>query len=100
MLPPPQAAKMKERDLVCALNYELRKERRPFAMPDGSGHVAFQIDAKSYWFWVAIYPELGASDPIVARKAWLWFLNTDNGRRFKVNPTEGKRMPVNGIIIR
>ncbi len=91
---------VKERELVLALNQELRKERRPFALPDHSGHVAFQIHSDDYWFWVTVYPELGASDPVVARKAWLWFLNTEKGAKYKVNPTEGKKMPVNGIIIR
>lgn len=89
-----------ERKQVCELNEELRKTRRSMALPDESGHVAFQIDAASYWRWTLVYPELGASDPVIARRAWLKFLNTDEGRPYKVNPTEGRRMPTHGIIVR
>lgn len=83
------------------LNEELRKERYTFATPDESGHVAFQCPTHHYWYWVNKYPELGAADPVIARRAWLKFLNTDEGARYKVNPREGKRDPLNdGIIIR
>lgn len=79
------------RKTVLALNAELRKKRRTFALPDHSGHIAFQMAALDYWAWVHKYPELGASDPTVARKAWMKFLNSDEGAQYKVNPTEGKR---------
>lgn len=77
---------------VNRLNEELRKERGTFALPDQSGHVAFQMDAASYWFWVWKIPELGASDPDVAKPAWRKFLNSEIGSRYKVNPREGKRL--------
>lgn len=70
------------------------------ALPDHSGHVAFVMGAVDYTWWTFKYPELGASDPQIARRAWLKFLNTDEGAKYKVNRTEGKRMPTNGIIVR
>ena len=85
---------------VLAFNEELRKERRPFALPDQSGHVQFQMDAKAYMYWTMRYPELAAHDAQIARNAWRKFLNSDEGARYKVNPAEGKRMPTDGIIIR
>jgi hypothetical protein len=85
---------------VNALNEALRKERHTFALPDHSGYVAFQMDAYSYWYWTHVIPDLGVSDAQIARRAWIKFLNTDAGARYKVNPTEGKRMPVDRIIVR
>lgn len=85
---------------VLKLNEELRKDRRPYALPDQSGHVAFQMSTLEYFYWTLRIPDLGASDPQIARNAWIKFLNTDEGKRYKVNPTEGKRMPTDGIIVR
>jgi hypothetical protein len=85
---------------VLALNEELRKDRRPFALPDHSGHVAFQMSTLEYFYWTMRIPDLAASDAQIARNAWVKFLNTDAGRRYKVNPTEGKRMPTDGVIVR
>lgn len=81
-------------------NQELRKHRQPFALPDHSGHVAFEMPSLDYWYWTWKYPELAASDPIVARKAWNRFLNTPEGEKYKINPTEGRRAPVDRIIVR
>ena len=53
-----------------------------------------------YFYWTMRRPDLAASDPQIARNAWIKFLNSDDGRKFKVNPTEGKRMPTDGIIIK
>lgn len=85
---------------VLNLNAELRKDRRPFALPDHSGHIAFQMSTLEYFYWTMRRPDLAAHDPQIARQAWMKFLNSDDGRRYKVNPTEGKRMPVHGIIRR
>ena len=83
-----------------ALNQELRKERRTHALPDASGHVAFQMSAMSYYFWTDRYPDLKASDPQIARNAWRKFLNSDEGQRFKINPHEGKRAPATRIVVK
>lgn len=88
------------RKAVLGLNEELRKERRPFALPDHSGHVAFQMPTLDYYAWVMKYPELGASDPQIARNAWRKFLNSDDGAKYKINPLEGRRARATGIIIR
>ncbi len=88
------------RKQVLALNAELRKERRPFALPDGSGHMAFQVPAHTYWILVAKYPELGASDPDIARRAWYKFLNTEEGAVYKVNTHEGRTARRTGIIVK
>ena len=77
---------------VNALNEELRKDRFAFALPDNSGHVMWQMSAQEYWYWVWKNPDLGASDPQIAREAWRKFLNTELGQRYKVNPREGQRM--------
>jgi hypothetical protein len=53
-----------------------------------------------YVWFTNKYPELAASDPQIARRAWLKFLNTDEGAKYKVNRTEGKRAPVDGVIVR
>lgn len=79
-------------EFVNGLNAELRKERNAFALPDHSGHVAFQMDAAHYWYWVHKIPDLGCSDAQISRRAWIKFLNTEHGARYKVNPTEGKRL--------
>lgn len=79
-------------EAVNTLNAELRKERNSFALPDHSGHVAFQMDAMAYWYWVHKIPDLGCSDAQIARRAWIKFLNTDAGAKYKVNPLEGKRL--------
>jgi hypothetical protein len=47
---------------VLALNEELRKDRRPFALPDHSGHVAFQMSTLEYFYWTMRIPDLAASD--------------------------------------
>lgn len=78
-------------EAVNRLNEELRKERNSFALPDHSGHVAFQMDAHAYWFWVWKIPDLGCSDAQISRRAWIKFLNTEAGARYKVNPREGRR---------
>lgn len=85
---------------VQGMNAELRKERRTFALPDHSGHVAFQVDTFNYWRLVHKYPDLGAADPTIARRAWLKFLNTEEGAPYKVNRTEGRRMPTHRIIVK
>lgn len=76
---------------VATINQELRKNRRTFALPDNSGHVMWQMDALSYYAWTAKYPELAAHDPQICRNAWIKFLNSDEGARYKINPYEGKR---------
>lgn len=85
-----------------AFNEELRKDRKPFALPDSSGHVAFQMPELDYWYWVYRNPDLGASDAVIAKKAWEKFLRTDEGRPYLINPNEGKKMPnaPRGIIVR
>lgn len=83
------------------LNAELRKDRRNArALPDQSGHVAFAMPEMDYWYWTFTYPELAAADPVIARKAWEWFLNTPQGEKYKLNPHEGKRIPVHRILVR
>lgn len=69
-------------------------------LPDHSGHVMFIMSAVDYTWWTAKYPELAASDPQIARRAWIKFLNSDDGAKYKVNRTEGKRMPVDRVIVR
>ena len=87
---------------ILRLNAELRKERRTMALPDQSGRMLFSMPERAYWYWVRRYPELGASDPDVARRAWQKFLRSDEGRPFLVNSREGKREPngPRGIIVR
>lgn len=90
-----------DRRACLAYNEEARKERRTFAVPDNSGHVAFNCPEMDYWYHTTFTdPELGASDPVIARNAWRKFLRTEIGRKYLLNPTEGKRMPATGIIIR
>jgi hypothetical protein len=79
------------RKLVLAINEALRKDRRTFALPDHSGHVFFQCPVLDYYAWTKKYPELGASDPQIARRAWLKFLNTDEGAQYKINPYDGRK---------
>ena len=90
------------RGAVLEMNQELRKERKPYALPDQSGHVAFQMPSTDYWFWVFKYPELGASDPDIARKAWRKFLQSDEGKPYLINPHEGKQGApfTRGVIVR
>jgi len=83
---------------VARINEELRKERSNMALPDHSGHVAFQMDAYAYWYWTTKIPDLGCSDAQISRRAWLKFLNTEAGARYKVNPTEGRKLP--GTVMR
>lgn len=85
---------------VLALNEELRKDRRPFALPDQSGHVAWQMSTLEYFYWTMRIPDLGAHDPQIARNAWIKFLNTEQGARYKVNRMEGRRTPDTRIIVR
>lgn len=91
-----------DRDAVLGLNQELRKDRRSHALPDQSGHAAFQMPAEDYWWWTVKYPELAASDPEIARNAWTKFLNSDEGKKYKINPHEGvKGAPfTRGVIIK
>lgn len=79
-----------------------RKQRRTWSTPDESGHVAFQMHELDYWYWTTQerWRELAASDPEIARKAWIRFLNSPEGSKYKLNPTEGKRSPVHRIIVR
>jgi len=91
---------MMPRALVLALNEELRKDRHPFALPDQSGHVAFQVPTLDYIAWTQKYPELGSSDPQIAKNAWRKFLNTEEGAQYKINSHEGKRARVTGVIIK
>jgi hypothetical protein len=53
-----------------------------------------------YFYWTMRNPDLRASDPQIARQAWMKFLNSDDGQKYKINPREGRRMPSDGIIIR
>jgi len=88
---------------VLALNEELRKERHNMALPDHSGHAIFFMPVYHYWYWVKQIPDLGCSDSQISRRAWIKFLNTDAGSKYKLNPREGKRMPTdstNRIIVR
>lgn len=82
----------RERERILGFNAEMRKNRRTFATPDNSGHVAFIVPTLDYIAWCQKYPELGASDPQIARKAWMKFLNTPEGEKYKINPTEGRRV--------
>lgn len=82
-------------------NAELRKDRHNArALPDHSGHIAFALPEADYWYWTFVYPDLACPDPIIARRAWEKFLNTDEGRGYKLNPHEGKRIPVHRILVR
>lgn len=105
------------RNALYASNQELRKHRRTFQAPDvDSGHMAFRIAPEDFIRHAygevlhydeatgkAImkkprYPDLLADDPIEAAKAMRRLLN--DHPEYKVNPTEGKRMPTHGIIVR
>lgn len=85
---------------ILDLNAELRKTRCTRATPDESGHVAFSMPEADYWLWTQKYPDLAAPDSEIARRAWTKFLRSDEGRPYCINPTEGKRMPTDGIIVR
>lgn len=76
---------------VLQLNEELRKDRHSFALPDHSGHVVFFMPVMHYWYWVNKIPDLGVSDAQISRRAWIKFLNTDAGAKYKVNRYEGRR---------
>lgn len=89
------------RKAVLEFNQELRKGRGTFAAPDqDSGHLSFLIPKLDYYFFTTKYPELAASDPVIAGNAWKRFLNTDEGAKYKVNRTEGRRMRRTGIIVK
>ncbi len=89
------------RRAVLELNAELRKVRGTFAAPDqDSGHLAFLIPRLDYYFFTSKYPDLAASDPLIAGRAWCRFLNTDEGAKYKVNPTEGRTARRTGVIIK
>jgi len=92
--------KVPNRREVLALNAELRKTRNSFALPDQSGHILFQVPTLDYIAWTNKYPELAASDPAVAKPAWRKFLNSDEGRQYKINPREGQRARATGIIVK
>lgn len=86
---------------VLALNQELRKDsNNARALPDHSGHVAFQMSAADYWYWTTRFPDLGASDPQIVRQAWTKFLRGDDGRKYCINPHEAKTQRRTGIIVR
>lgn len=89
------------RRAVLDFNQRLRKEGGTFAAPDqDSGHLSFLIPRPDYYFFTTKYPELAASDPVIAGLAWRRFLNTDEGAKYKINRHEGKRRPVDGVIVR
>lgn len=97
-------------------NEQLRKERRTFQAPDGdSGHLAFRIPESDFYRHAfgeivtidaagmahirrARYPDLVAADP-AAQLAELRRLLRDHPE-YKINPTEGRRMPVDGVIVK
>jgi len=88
-----------ERERCLAFNEELRKDRQPFALPDHSGHVAFMMDELDYWYHVKFTdPELGASDPAVCKPAWRKFLRSEVGRKYLINPHEGKATPLDARV--
>lgn len=77
-----------------------RKQRRTHALPDHSGRMAFVMPQMDFWWFTQKYPELAASDPQIARNAWKKFLNSEEGSKYKLNPKEGKRAPVDRVIVR
>jgi hypothetical protein len=90
----------KERREILEFNAELRKHRRAFGLPDSSGHVAFMVPTLDYIAWCEKIPELGAADPQIARLAWMKFLNSEEGSKYKINPSEGKKARRTGIIVK
>lgn len=88
-------------EAVLALNEQLRKDsNNPRALPDHSGHVAFQMSAADYMYWTLRYPDLAASDAQIARQAWAKFLRSDDGRKYTINPHEARKTRSTGIIIK
>ncbi len=90
----------RQRLAALQFNEQQRKQRRTFATPDHSGHVAFNMPQMDFWWWTSVKPELAAADPDIAKRAWLKFLNSDEGAKYKVNPKEGKRAAVDRVIVR
>lgn len=88
-------------EAVLALNQELRKDgNNARALPDQSGHVAFQMSAADYMYWTLRYPDLAASDSQIARQAWAKFLRSDDGRKYTINPNEARKTRRTGVIIK
>lgn len=88
-------------EAVLALNERLRKDaNNARALPDQSGHVAFQMSSADYFYWTLRYPDLAASDAQIARNAWRKFLASDDGRKYTVNPHEARKTRRTGVIIR
>lgn len=105
-----------ERRSLLEDNAQLRKERRTFQAPDvDSGHLAFRIpegdffkhafgeilgfDAKGHaHIRRARFPDLVAADPHEQLKEMRRLLAAHP--EYKINATEGRRMPVDGVIVR
>jgi hypothetical protein len=84
-----------------AFNEEARKAQTPGALPDDSGHVAFNMPELDYYYWIWRKPELRNGDAESIRKAWREFLNSPDGERYKLNKREGKKAPrLRGIVVK
>lgn len=107
------------REAVIGLNHELQKHRALGALPDHSGHVAFQIPEADYnrlaygellridvaagkaYVRKPQYPGLASSDRDVAKRELLRLLK--DHPEYKINPNEGKKGLANrtrGVIVR
>jgi hypothetical protein len=89
-----------ERAKLLAFNEQLRKEQKPFALPGGDGYLQFFMPELDYYYWIWRNPDLRAGDPEIRKKAWSKFLRSDDGRKYTVNPNEGRKLPNSGIIVR
>ena len=106
-----------ERTALLESNRELRKDRRTFQAPDvDSGHLAFRIPpgdfvrhaygellhidelAQKAYMRRPKYPGLVSDDPLEAAKEMRRLLR--DHPEYKINPTEGRRMPTDGVIVR
>lgn len=94
---PESQAKRKQ---LLAFNQELRKEAAPMALPDNSGYLQFFMPELDYYFWIHKNPDLRAPDSEIRKRAWTKFLRSDDGRKYTVNPNEGRQLPNHGIIVR
>jgi len=97
---PSSAVHAARREQILELNKRAQAERRVHRTPGNDGYLQFRMEEREYYFFIWKYPELRLGDAEQRNRAWKKFLNTEEGRPYRVNPYEGRRSPTHkGILL-
>jgi hypothetical protein len=87
------------RQAALQANAEMRKGRVG-GVPDDWGYVALNVPVSDMRILQVRFPELASPNADVQHRAWQRFIRSPESAPYKVRRNDGRRMPVDGIIVK